>query len=105
VVSGGVEGHGESSAMPGVLAGKKPGRFRQPVWVATASLDTGIGVGPKVPLPTHHIDPNVDAERTYILNSLGGTHPTFVKNVPPHVGHNASGDSFFTDGQAAVAEL
>ena len=77
----------------------------QPVWVATASLDTGIGVGSKVPLPTHHIDPNVDAERTYILNSLGTTHPTFVKIVPPQLGHNASGDSFFTDGQAAVAVL
>ena len=59
----------------------------------------------KVPLPTHHFDPNVDAERTYILNSLGTTHLTFVKIVPPQLGHNASGDSFFTDGQAAVAVL
>ena len=46
------------------------------MWVATASLDTGNGVGSKVPLPTHHIDPKVDAERTYIINSLGRTHPT-----------------------------
>ena len=75
------------------------------MWVATASLDTGIGVGSKVPLPTHHFDPNVDAERTYLLNSLGTTHSPFVKIVPPQLGHNASGDSFFTDGQAAVAEL
>jgi len=62
--------------MSGVLAGKKPGRFRQSVWVATASLDTGIGVRSKAPLPTHHIDPDVDAERIYILNSLGRTNPT-----------------------------
>ena len=75
------------------------------MWVVTASLDTGIGVGSKVPLPTHHFDPNVDAERTYIFNSLGRTHPTFMKIVAPHVGHNASGDSFFTDGQVAVAVL
>jgi membrane-associated phospholipid phosphatase len=77
----------------------------QPVWVATASLDTGIGVGSKVPLPTHHIDPNVDAERAYILNSLGITSPTYVEIVAPQLGHNASGDSFFTDGDAAVTDL
>ena len=91
--------------MRGCLRVKKPGRFRQPVWVATASLDTGVGAGSKVPLPTHHIDPEVDAERTYIFYSVGRTHPTFVKNVAPHVGHNTSGDSFFTDRQAAVAVL
>lgn len=77
----------------------------QPIWVATASLDKGIGIGSKVPLPTHHIDPNVDNERGYILHTLGIDHPKFVRAVGAQLGHNASGDSFFTDGRAAVVAL
>lgn len=89
--------------MRGCLRVKNLGDSDSQCGGATASLDTGIGAGSKVPLPTHHTDPHVDAERTYILNSVGTTHPSFVKIVPPQLGHNASGDSFFTDGQAAVA--
>lgn len=77
----------------------------QPVWVATASFDKGIGIGTKSGLPTHHIDPNVDAERTFILQSLNITGPRFVRVVDAQLGHNATGDGFFTDGQAAVINL
>ena len=77
----------------------------QPVWVATASFDKGIGIGTRSGLPTHHIDPNVDAERTFILQSLNITTPRFVRVVDAQLGHNATGDGFFTDGQAAVIDL
>ena len=77
----------------------------QPVWVATASLDQGIGIGSKVALPTHHIDPNVDGERSYISHSLARAHDTLVQVVDPEDGQNASGDRFFTDGQADVISL
>ncbi|QCB96809.1 phosphatase PAP2 family protein [Arthrobacter sp. PAMC25564] len=77
----------------------------QPVWVATASFDKGIGIGTKSGLPTHHIDPNVDAERSFILQSLNITTPRFVHVVDAQLGHNATGDGFFTDGQAAVINL
>ncbi|WP_431218929.1 LssY C-terminal domain-containing protein [Leifsonia xyli] len=77
----------------------------QPVWVATASLDRGVGIGSQVPLPTHHIDPDVDAERSYLLRSLGVEHPSYVRVVRPQLGHNAGGDAFFTDGRAAVVPL
>jgi membrane-associated phospholipid phosphatase len=76
-----------------------------PIWVATASFDKGIGIGLKVALPTHHIDPNVDTERTYISQSLGYANAQLLKVVDAEDGHNASGDSFFTDGQAAVIVL
>ena len=77
----------------------------QPVWVATASFDRGIGVGLKSGLPTHHIDPNVDAERTYILDSLNINKPRMIRVVDPQLGLNATGDGFFTDGQAAIINV
>jgi membrane-associated phospholipid phosphatase len=77
----------------------------QPVWVATASLDEGIGIGSAIPLPTHHIAPNVDGERQYILQSLRMPDALLVNVVGPQLGKNASGDSFFTDGKAALVQL
>jgi Membrane-associated phospholipid phosphatase len=75
------------------------------VWVATASLDEGIGIGSAIPLPTHHIDPNVDSEREYILQSLHLPNTPLVNIVGPQLGKNASGDSFFTDGKAALIQF
>ncbi|RAX45952.1 hypothetical protein DQ353_20800 [Arthrobacter sp. AQ5-05] len=74
----------------------------QPVWVATASFDEGIGLAKRTGLPTHHIDPNVDAERSYILGSLGIKDPRMIRVADPQLGQNATGDGFFTDGQAAI---
>lgn len=74
----------------------------QPVWVATASFDEGIGFALKTGLPTHHIDPNVDAERRYILESLKIKDPRMIHVADPQLGQNATGDGFFTDGQAAI---
>jgi membrane-associated phospholipid phosphatase len=77
----------------------------QPVWVATASLDLGIGIGSAIPLPTHHIDPNIDREREYIVQSLHAPTAPLVSVVGPQLGKNASGDSFFTDGKAALIQF
>ena len=76
----------------------------RPVWVATASFDQGVGLG-GAGWPTHHIDPDVDAERTHILHTLGIPQPRLVPVVDPQLGHNASGEAFFTDGKAAVVDL
>lgn len=74
------------------------------VWVATASFDTGVGIGATVPLPTHHIAPNVDAEREFIVRSLALPIVYFLQVVEPQLGKNVSGDLFFTDGRAAVVD-
>jgi membrane-associated phospholipid phosphatase len=76
----------------------------RPIWVATASFDEGIEFAGSAKLPTHHIDPNIDAERAYITTSLGANEK-LVKVVTPQLGKNASGDGFFTDGKAEVIEL
>ena len=74
------------------------------IWVATASFDQGIEFVGAARLPTHHIDPNIDGERGFIINSLNIT-ANFVVVVPPELGKNASGDGFFTDGKAELVYL
>lgn len=78
----------------------------RPVWVGTASLDTGIEIGPQLPLPTHHIDPNVDAERDFLVHDLTRyrdvTETLTYRVTSPETGTNAQGDPFFTAGVADV---
>lgn len=75
------------------------------MWVATASYDEGIEFAGPAKLPTHHIDPNIDAERSYIVSSLGLKNVSYLQVAKPQAGKNASGDVFFTDGKTVVAEL
>ncbi len=83
--------------------------FRLPdgseVWVATASYDEGIEFSGSAKIPTHHIDPNVDAERDYITRSLQLDVMQYLQVVKAQAGKNAGGDIFFTDGRAVVTKL
>ena len=48
----------------------------------------------------HHLDPNVDAERTYILASLKIKNPRMIRDGDPLLGLNSTGDGFSpTDGR------
>ena len=75
------------------------------IWVATASFDEGIEFAGAAKLPTHHIDPDIDAERAYIAHSLGLEGVIYLQVVKPQAGTNASGDIFFTDGKALLISL
>jgi hypothetical protein len=76
------------------------------VWVATASYDAGVGISRLFPLPIHHIDPNIDAERDYIVRSLQAAGCARVIQkvcvTEPMTGRNAAGDHFYTEGTALV---
>ena len=76
----------------------------RPIWVATASFDDGIKFAGSAKLPTHHIDPNIDAERSFITHSLGEKEQ-LIQVVKPQLGINGGGDGFFTDGKAQVIML
>ena len=59
---------------------------------------------------THHIDPDLDAERTLIVTALRRAGLVRAMVMEPGIGRttngrNASGDRFFTDGQVAVMIL
>ena len=75
------------------------------IWVATASLDEGVELASRGYLPTHHINPDIDAERGYIVQSLGINNQIYIQAVGAQLGKNASGDQFFTDGKAALINL
>ena len=76
------------------------------VWVATASFDAGVGFGRRIPVPIHHIDPDIDRERDHIVDSLTGSGVAAltgeVRVTKPMTGRNAAGDHFFTEGVAHV---
>ncbi len=74
------------------------------IFVGAASFDDGLDWG-----VTHHIDPNLDAERDYLADGLRKT--GFVRSTAPfqataaQMGQNFNGDAWFTDGIAVHLTL
>jgi hypothetical protein len=83
------------------------------LWIGDASRDTGVEVLFRFHIPvgtTHHIDPNVDAERNLIAQEIkhAGLEMAVVTEPgigPTTNGHNAGGDRFYTDGKVDVIVL
>jgi hypothetical protein len=78
------------------------------VWTAAATHDIGIAISKKRPI--HKVDPDIDNERSKIVNDLLFTGCVygleFVDRARvPRVAYNATGDRLITDGQAAVVRL
>jgi hypothetical protein len=75
----------------------------EPVWVATATEDTGIGFSWKKMHFVHEIDPKIDNERAKVVNDLIFTgcvdSATLVERELPYA------DSKRTDGRVAVLRL
>jgi hypothetical protein len=79
-------------------------------WLGSASLDTGSGISHDTGQITHHIGPDVDAERDMVIRNL--TEAGTVDRVfeiegrgPTQDGRNGGGDRYFTDGMAKIAVL
>jgi hypothetical protein len=77
----------------------------QLVWVGTASLDVSIATIGSAFLPVHHIDPNLPAEREFILGHLGLAGAPYVMLTPAGAGSNSFGDDYTHDGLAAIIDL
>lgn len=82
----------------------------RPVWVGAATFDERVGLSHTTGQITHHIGPNVDAERDLIMNGLknaGWTQKVyyedgFHQNLE---GRNGGGDPWQTDGRLGVIVL
>lgn len=79
-------------------------------WIGAATFDRGVGFALFTLQVTHHIGPNVDAERDSLgamLQAAGGRFQGIVPSrVPPGRKHrNGGGDPYFTDGMIKTYAL
>lgn len=82
----------------------------RPVWLGSATFDSGVGFSRYTGQVTHHIAPDIDAERAFFMNSLVEARmveATYqVTGVGPALaGRNGEGDLYFTDGEIWVSRL
>jgi hypothetical protein len=79
-------------------------------WLGAASFDRAVGFSHDTGQITHHIDPDLDAERAYFIGSLGQEgvldRSYLVAGVGATLnGRNGEGDRYFTDGDVAVGVI
>jgi hypothetical protein len=80
------------------------------VWFGSASFDERVGLSYTTGEVTHHIGPDVDAERDLIMRGLEkagwAALEYFINGFHPHLeGHNGGGDRWRTDGRLGVVVL
>lgn len=86
------------------------GEAGRPVFLGSATFDHGSGVSHYTGQITHHIAPDIDAERDLLMADLTDAHMlTEVFHVTgigvTLSGRNGGGDPYFTDGEIAVGVL
>jgi hypothetical protein len=82
----------------------------RPVWLGDATFDRSVGVSKYTGAVTHHIDPDVDAERSLLASQLeaaGMVDARYqVTGVGPTIaGRNGEGDPYYTDGEVWILRL
>jgi LssY C-terminus len=86
------------------------GEEQRPVWLGDATFDRSVGVSHYTGAITHHIAPDIDAERKLLatdLESAGMVEAKYqVTGVGPTVaGRNGGGDLYYTDGEVWILRL
>lgn len=82
----------------------------RPVWLGSVTFDRGVGLSHDTGQVTHHIGPNIDAERGLLMRDLrqAGMVEAFfqISGVGPTLlAWNGEGDRYYTDGEIDVARL
>ena len=82
----------------------------RPVWFGSATFDERVGLSHATGQVTHHIGPDVDAERDLIMAGLqkaGRAQDEYYVNGfhPEHEGRNGGGDPWRTDGRLGAVVL
>ena len=81
-----------------------------PVWLGAATFDDALGVSHYTGQVTHHVAPDIDAERDLISADLAQAKKVeatyWVSGVGPTLfARNGGGDRYFTDGEIAFSKL
>lgn len=82
----------------------------RPVFLGSATFDRGAGISHYTGQITHHIGPDIDAERDFLIGDLVAadmlTEIFHVTGIGPTLqGRNGGGDPYFTDGEIALGAL
>ena len=80
------------------------------MWLGAATEDRGVGVSHYTAAVTHHIAPDLDAERALLaadLENSGMVEAKYqVTGIGPTIaGRNGGGDLYYTDGEIWVLRL
>jgi hypothetical protein len=80
------------------------------VWLGAATFDRGVGFSHEDARITHHIAPDIDAERDLLTDDLKKAHVMRtiyeVTGIGPTLnGRNGEGDPYYTDGDIKIAVL
>jgi hypothetical protein len=81
-----------------------------PVWLGSATFDSGVTLSRDTGQVTHKIAPNVDEERDRLIGGLNQaqvvTSVHQMKGIGPTLnGRNGEGDPYYTDGEIWLATL
>ena len=82
----------------------------RPLWLGSASFDRGVGLSHDTGAITHHIGPDIDAERDFLIGDLRAARMLISTSEIQGVGatktgRNGGGDPYFTDGKAVIGVL
>jgi hypothetical protein len=82
----------------------------RPVWLGSITFDRGVGLSHDTGQVTHHIAPDIDAERDLLMRDLreAGMVQNFFQisgTGPTLFGRNGEGDPYYTDGEIDIATL
>lgn len=88
----------------------EPDQTGEPMWLGAVTYDERVGLSHRTGQITHHIGPDIDAERDLVieeLSSAGWLTETFdVTGVGATInGRNGGGDRYFTDGELTIGVL
>jgi hypothetical protein len=86
------------------------GRLGRDVWLGSATFDRGAGLSHDTGEITHHIAPDIDAERDLLIGDLasaGMLSQTYhvAGSGPTLFGRNGGGDRYYTDGDITIGVL
>jgi hypothetical protein len=86
------------------------GRAGVPLWIGAATFDRSVGFSHRTGQITHHIEPDIDAERDDLIHDLraaGWLRLVFqVTGVGATLlGRNGGGDRYYTDGELTIGDL